>query len=146
MGIFTSPNFKDVAPDLFLLPFNHSKQILIKKQELQGRECSRAQRTFLPLLRSLESCHTFGLRSNRLLPDPRTRCSQKFCSLSGGSRSRDLARILPTPFKEQLLFMCRDPGSPFTQGHPLVLSRKTHLSQGFCFVFYHSLFRLYLDL
>lgn len=133
-----------MAPDLFLLPFNHSKRTLIKKQELQGSECFRAQRTFLPLLRSLESCHPFGFHSNRLLPDPGTNCSQKFCSLSGGNCSPDLARILPFPFKEQLLFLCRDPGSPFTQGHPLVLSRKTDCPR--VSVLFLPLSGLYLDL
>lgn len=140
LGIFTSRKFQDMAPDLFLLPFNHSKPTLIKKHELQGSENFREQRTFLPLLCSLESCHPFGFHSNSLLPDPRTNCSHKFCSLSRGNCSLDIARILPCPFKEQLLFMCRVPSSHFAQGHPLVLSRKTRLSQGFCFYHYPSYF------
>lgn len=49
-----------------------------------------------------------------LFPDPRTNCSQKLCSLLGGNCSSVLARILPSPFREQVLFMCSDPGSSFT--------------------------------
>ena len=75
-----------------------------------------AQRTFLPLLCSLESCHPFGFHSKKLFPDPRTNCSQKLCSLSGGNCSPDLARILPSTLREQIHFMCRDPGSSFTWG------------------------------
>lgn len=101
---------------------NHSKPTLIK-EELQGSECFRAQRTFLPLLRSLGKLPSIRVSLKQLLPDPRTNCSQKFCSLSGGNCSPDLARILPSPFKEQLLFLCGDPGSPFTQGHPFFLER-----------------------